>query len=151
MPDMKRSARLKTRGTDRLPIRDWDLDTVDPAIGLVAEMQRNAALAAMLRRALAVERLPSLDVAELLWLWQERDDAIGIANVARQLHRSRPTASRLVDRAERAGLLQRRPGVVDGRKVSVQPTMRGRAAIHRLDAILRTIAAPSGGRSTIDQ
>jgi DNA-binding MarR family transcriptional regulator len=88
--------------------------------------------------------LPSFDIARLLWLWSEHKVPTAITDVARGLGLSRSAASRLVGRAERLGLVECFRGVLDGRKASVRVTTRGRAAIHRFDAALRSSAREVG-------
>jgi DNA-binding MarR family transcriptional regulator len=123
-----------------LPIRDWDSTDVDPAVVLVRLLRANARLVTDLNRRFDEARLPTFDIARLLWLWEEQEMPSTITDVARNLGLSESAPSRLVVRAERLGLVDRARDVFDGRETSVRVTTRGRAAIHRFDAVLRAAA-----------
>ncbi|MDQ1467966.1 MAG: hypothetical protein QOH10_2381 [Actinomycetota bacterium] len=125
-----------------LAVREWDTTAVDPALVLVRLLRTNALLVARLHDAFAEAGLPPFDLLRLLWSWSEHDVALEVRAIATNLGLSRSAASRLVDRAERAGLVRRRRGILDEREISVRVTTRGRAAIHRLDVALRASARP---------
>ena len=129
----------------RLPIRDWESAAPDTAIAVVRMLQSSARLVAHLERALAEAGLPPFDLARLLWLWSERDTSMRMCDIAGGLGLSRSAACRLVARADRAGLVEHQRGVLDRRTMSVRVTTRGRAALYRLDAVVR--ASPRELRS----
>lgn len=65
------------------------------------------------------------------------EDEVGVRDVGQLLDVDPSTASRLVDRAVRAGLVERRPSAVDARRVALVLTasgeaLRGRAVDFRL-------------------
>jgi DNA-binding MarR family transcriptional regulator len=123
-----------------LPLRDWTSTEVDPAVVVVRLLRANARLVTDLNQRFEEARVPTFDVARLLWLWEERGTSSRITDVARNLGLSESAASRLVVRAERLGLVDRFRDELDGRETSVRVTTLGRAAIHRLDAVLRAAA-----------
>jgi len=128
----------------RLPMRDWNSTTVDPAIVFAQLSRAHALLVQDLEARFGDAGLPSFDIARLLWLWSENNVAVGVREVAEKLALSRPAASRLVARAERAGLVERSAGPFDAREIWVRVTTRGRATIHRFDAAVRAATRELG-------
>ena len=120
-----------------LPVREWSSAEADPAVVIASFLRAHTLLVADLQTRCAEAGLPTLDIARLLWLWSEHTVSLDLRDVASKLGLSRPTASRLVDRAERAKLVARSRDPIDQRDVSVCITAYGRSAIHRLDAVLR--------------
>jgi DNA-binding MarR family transcriptional regulator len=126
--------------TAPLPAREWNAAGVDPALVIASVLRAHTLLVADLEARFADAGLPTRDVARLLWLWSERTTGLELRAIASKLMLSRPAASRLVDRAERAGLVERSRHILDQREVSVDLTAYGRSAVHRVDAVLRAAA-----------
>ena len=127
-----------------LPMRDWNSTAVDPALVFAQLSRAHLLLVRDLEARFADAGLPPFDIARLLWLWSDRNIGLEVREVATRLGLSRPAASRLVARAERAGLVDRRPGLLDAREMSVRVTTRGRATIHRFDAAARAATRELG-------
>jgi DNA-binding MarR family transcriptional regulator len=65
-----------------------------------------------------------------------RDREPGMRELARILNLEKSSVSGLVDRAEQRGLVQRKPGIRDGRAVHVTITPAGRAIAEQVQAAL---------------
>jgi DNA-binding MarR family transcriptional regulator len=87
-------------------------------------------------RAIATAEGIGADVVELVLLFAARA-TYRTTDIAAHLACSRSAATRLVERAESHGLVERRPAVFDDRALSVQITTTGRALVERLEAALR--------------
>jgi DNA-binding MarR family transcriptional regulator len=123
-----------------LPIREWNSSETDPAVTLVALMHAVQHIEARIEHTAPETGAPALDIARLVWLWQEHKRALSLSTVARQLGISKAATSRLVARAECAGLVECERSLHDLRTVAITLTMLGRSAVHRLDAGLRAAA-----------
>jgi DNA-binding MarR family transcriptional regulator len=130
--------------TAPLPVRDWNSATTDPALVFASLLRAHTLIVAELQTRFADAGLPAFDLARLLWLWSERKVGLELRDVATRLGLSRSAASRLVDRAEQVGLVERSRDVLDQRDVSVCITTYGRSAVHRLDAVLRASSRTIG-------
>jgi DNA-binding MarR family transcriptional regulator len=76
----------------------------------------------------------SLTQMRLLGILRDREP--GMRELARFLNLEKSSVSGLVDRAEQRGLVERKPGVRDGRAVHVGITPAGRAIAERIQAAL---------------
>ena len=92
----------------------------------------------------AAEHDLTLVQLRLLGILRDREPAM--AELAERLGLDRSSVTGLVDRAERRGLVERRPSPVDGRGVRVRLTRQGRAQVGRgarqVEVALQTLVAP---------
>jgi DNA-binding MarR family transcriptional regulator len=123
--------------TAPLPIRDWNSAELDPALVFASLLRAHTLIVADLEARFSDAGLPAFDVARLLWLWSDHTRTLEPRAIASRLVLSPPAVTRLVDRAERAGLVERTRDVLDQREVTVRITEYGRSAVHRADAALR--------------
>jgi len=94
---------------------------------LGAAVQRVLALAGQSRPAIA--RRLGLNESEVWAMEHLMVDEVGPGELARRLHISPAATTVLVDRLERMGHVVRTPDPGDRRRVSVEPTAQGRAAV----------------------
>jgi DNA-binding MarR family transcriptional regulator len=118
-----------------------------PALTLVdALVQLSFQVQAVLARVAAAH---DVSLVQLRLLGVLRDREPGMLAVARHLGLDKSSVTGLVDRAERRGLVQRRPAPEDGRGVRVGLTAAGRrlaqAGEAEIAAALRTLAAGLSG------
>lgn len=82
----------------------------------------------------ADRRQLSLTQTRLLGILRDREP--GMLELARSLNLEKSSVSGLVDRAQRRGLVQRKPGTRDGRAVHVSITPAGRAIAEQIQTAL---------------
>lgn len=88
----------------------------------------HAVLVERIQGALAAAGLPPLDWYDVLWaLEQAHEGRLRMSALARRVVLSRPNLSRLADRLEDAGLIERRDSAEDGRGYDLVLTRAGRA------------------------
>lgn len=88
----------------------------------------HAVLLERIEAALAAARLPPLGWYDVLWeLEKAGDGRLRMAELARRVVLSRSNLTRLADRLEQAGLIERRPCAEDGRGYDCALTRAGRA------------------------
>jgi DNA-binding MarR family transcriptional regulator len=93
-----------------------------------------------------------LSLVQLRLLGVLRDREPGVLELARYLGLDKSSVTGLVDRAERRGLVQRRPAPHDGRAICVSVTARGRQLTAEVAAeVEREIQALAAGLSAADQ
>lgn len=138
------------RGQPSLPIRGprfydpWPPPDRDPADVAVVASRVLATAGRLQTRLRRVARRHGADplLMRFLLLFAETQGTLRITDVAEHLGVSHPTASRVAERAFTAGLVNKFGSDLDGREVTVRPTVEGRDAVSRcLDAIRRDAGA----------
>ena len=81
-----------------------------------------------------------LSLTQLRLLGILRDREPNMLDLARHLHLEKSSASGLIDRAEKRGLVIRKPGAQDRRTIRVAITPEGRRLVSRIE---RALAQPS--------
>jgi DNA-binding MarR family transcriptional regulator len=87
----------------------------------------HAVLVARIEAALAAAGLPPLAWYDVLWELEKADGRLRMAELARRVVLSRSNLSRLADRLEAAGLVERQDAADDGRGYELVLTRAGRA------------------------
>src|SRR6185503_17451265 len=96
----------------------------------------HAVLVEAIESALAAAGLPALGWYDVLWELEKAGDAgLRMSELARRVVLSRPNLSRLSDRLEDAGLLERRDCADDGRGYDLVLTRAGRAMRRKMWAV----------------
>jgi len=113
----------------------------------VADSRQRAWARFFVAQALLVERietafaeadLPSLDWYDLLWVLERAEHGrLRMADIAEQAVVSRSNVTRLADRLEKAGLVQRASCPMDGRSTFCVVTDKGRALRARMWTVYR--------------
>lgn len=87
----------------------------------------HAVLLARIEAALAAAGLPPLAWYDVLWELEKADGRLRMAQLARRVVLSRSNLTRLADRLEEAGLVERQDAADDGRGYDLVLTRAGRA------------------------
>ena len=87
----------------------------------------HAVLVERIEAALAAAGLPPLAWYDVLWELEKADGRLRMAELARRVVLSRSNLSRLADRLEAAGLVERQDAAEDGRGYELALTRAGRA------------------------
>ena len=121
-----------------------------PAPNLIdALVQLSFQVQAVLARAASAH---DLSLVQLRLLGVLRDHEPGTLELARHLGLDKSSVTGLVDRAERRGLVQRRPAAQDGRAIRVSATARGRQLTAEVAVeVEREIRALTAGLSAMEQ
>ena len=87
----------------------------------------HAVLVERIETALAAAGLPPLAWYDVLWALEKADGRLRMAELARRVVLSKSNLSRLADRLEDAGLVERQDAALDGRGYDLVLTRAGRA------------------------
>ena len=98
----------------------------------------NAVLTGRIESAFAAAGLPSLDWYDVLWVLESATDGrLRMAELAEKAVVSRSNVTRLADRLEKAGLVERADCPNDGRGTTCVITAKGRALRAKMWAVYR--------------
>ena len=98
----------------------------------------NAMLVERIETAFAAADLPSLDWYDVLWVLESSEHGqLRMADLAKEAVVSRSNVTRLVDRLEKAGLVERADCPSDGRGTTCAITAKGRALRAKMWTVYR--------------
>jgi DNA-binding MarR family transcriptional regulator len=116
------------------PPDTWSKELADAVAPVRQVLLDGAMLRRPLEAVLRARSLPPLQLVELLWLLDECQRTAG--DVAIRLGIAPSTASRFLDRAEAALLVDKVYAAVDGRRTLCRLSVRGRALLPEIDLAL---------------